>query len=85
MKRWIRCGLMMLATIAVATDFHAQCVMCKAVAEDSAADGSLGRGLNSGILYLMAVPYVLMAFFAWVVFRKRKEASHPDVGGAQHP
>ena len=50
-----------------------QCVMCKAVAEDSAEDGSLGRGLNSGILYLMAIPYVIMAFFAWFVFRKPKE------------
>ena len=54
---------------------EAQCVMCKAVAEDSANDGSLGRGLNSGILYLMAVPYAIMGFFAWFVFRKRKEAS----------
>lgn len=50
-----------------------QCVMCKAVAEDSAADGSLGRGLNSGILYLMGIPYAIMAFFAWFVFRKPKE------------
>lgn len=57
-----------------ASGLSAQCVMCKAVAEDSAADGSLGRGLNSGILYLMAIPYLLMAFFAWFVFRKRKEA-----------
>ena len=47
--------------------------------EDSAEDGSLGRGLNSGILYLMAIPYVIMAFFAWFVFRKRKEAT--DVAG----
>ena len=55
-------GLMMF----LASDAEAQCVMCKAVAEDSAEDGSLGRGLNSGILYLMA-------FFAWFVFRKPKE------------
>jgi len=52
-----------------------QCVMCKAVAEDSAEDGSLGRGLNAGILYLMAVPYVILGFFAWFVLRKRKEAA----------
>lgn len=62
--------LLILATL----DAEAQCVMCKAVAEDSAEDGSLGRGLNSGILYLMAIPYAIMAFFAWFVFRKRKEA-----------
>lgn len=65
---------LMLVLVLLNTDLSAQCVMCKAVAEDSAADGSLGRGLNSGILYLMAVPYLLMAFFAWFVFRKRKEA-----------
>lgn len=58
----------------VASEAEAQCVMCKAVAEDSADNGSLGRGLNSGILYLMAIPYAIMAFFAWFVFRKRKEA-----------
>ena len=50
--------------------------MCKAVAEDSAEDGSLGRGLNSGILYLMGIPYAIMAFFAWFVFRKREEAKN---------
>ena len=57
-----------------ASDVEAQCVMCKAVAENSAEDGSLGRGLNAGILYLMGIPYAIMAFFAWFVFRKRKEA-----------
>lgn len=68
-------ALVLMAFLVLATlDAEAQCVMCKAVAEDSAADGSLGRGLNSGILYLMAIPYAIMAFFAWFVFRKRKEA-----------
>ena len=52
-----------------------QCVMCKAVAEDSAEDGSLGRGLNAGILYLMAIPYLILGFFAGFVFKKTKEAS----------
>ncbi len=61
----------------------AQCVMCKAVAEDSAADGSLGRGLNSGILYLMGIPYAIMAFFAWFVFRKPKEDSSTKDGVPQ--
>lgn len=50
----------------------AQCVMCKAVAEDSAADGGLARGLNSGILYLMAIPYILLGTLYFVFFRKKK-------------
>jgi len=53
----------------------AQCVMCKAVAEDSAADGGLGAGLNRGILYLMAVPYILLSALFFVIYRWRKESS----------
>ena len=68
-----------IVMLVLAMDAEAQCVMCKAVAEDSAEGGSLGRGLNSGILYLMGIPYAIMAFFAWFVFRKRKEAT--DVAG----
>lgn len=78
MRRVLPCAVALLLLI-LATDAEAQCVMCKAVAEDSAEDGSLGRGLNSGILYLMGIPYAIMAFFAWFVFRKRKEAT--DVAG----
>ena len=52
-----------------------QCVMCKAVAEDSAADGGLGAGLNRGILYLMAVPYILLSALFFVIYRWRKESS----------
>ena len=78
MRKLLPCAVALLLLI-LATDAEAQCVMCKAVAEDSAEDGSLGRGLNSGILYLMGIPYAIMAFFAWFVFRKRKEAT--DVAG----
>lgn len=75
MVRVLRFAVGLTVLVLFALDAHAQCVMCKAVAEDSANDGSLGRGLNSGILYLMAVPYAIMGFFAWFVFRKRKEGS----------
>jgi hypothetical protein len=47
-----------------------QCVMCKAVAEDSAAAGAVGRGINQGILYIMAVPYLLLGVFGYLVFKK---------------
>ena len=43
----------------------AQCAMCRANAESSLkndAGGSIARGLNKGILYLMAIPYLLLAF-----------------------
>ena len=78
MRTLLPCAIALFMLV-LTMDAEAQCVMCKAVAEDSAEDGSLGRGLNSGILYLMGIPYAIMAFFAWFVFRKRKEAT--DVVG----
>jgi hypothetical protein len=51
------------------SDLSAQCAMCKQAAETSLKSNpnSIARGLNSGILYLMAVPYLLIAF----IFRKQ--------------
>lgn len=52
----------------------AQCSMCRAVAESNINDDSrqVGRGLNKGILYLMAVPYLLGGVGFWIWFRNRK-------------
>jgi hypothetical protein len=52
---------------------HAQCAMCKATAETASqnSSGSLAEGLNTGILYLMLIPYTLLAVIAVVFFRKR--------------
>jgi len=39
----------------------AQCAMCRIVAESSREGGaSIADGLNSGILYLMSMPYLLL-------------------------
>jgi hypothetical protein len=47
---------------------EAQCAMCKASVESSQGQkNSVAGGINQGILYLMAVPYVLLAF----IFRKQ--------------
>ena len=46
-------------------DSFSQCAMCKAVGESNLETGSqIGRGLNYGILYLMAVPYIAILSFA---------------------
>ena len=50
----------------------AQCAMCKATAESASEniDESIGEGLNSGILYLMGIPYALLLLAVFVFFRK---------------
>lgn len=70
MKQKVLFVLALLLLVALGAD--AQCVMCKAVAEDSAEQGGLARGLNSGILYLMAIPYLLLGTLYVVFFRKKK-------------
>ena len=52
----------------------AQCAMCRIVAESSREGGAtIADGLNSGILYLMSVPYILL-FIAglFIYFRDYK-------------
>ncbi|MAZ58000.1 MAG: hypothetical protein CMP56_01130 [Flavobacteriales bacterium] len=53
---------------------HAQCAMCKAVAESSQNSGSsIANGLNTGILYLMIFPYILLLFgLISLYFRNQK-------------
>ncbi len=56
--------------------------MCKAVVENGVSGsgpGTIGHGLNMGILYLMAVPYLLL----FLLFRKRIVAFFKEFAGAQ--
>ncbi len=42
------------------TELPAQCAMCSLNAENSATNGNTqGRGLNDGILFLLAIPYLI--------------------------
>ncbi|MBT8187483.1 MAG: hypothetical protein HKP38_08180 [Croceitalea sp.] len=49
----------------------AQCAMCRAALE-SEADNSTAEGINNGIVYLMALPYILIGGLFYFVYRKMK-------------
>lgn len=46
-----------------------QCAMCRAVLE-SGTDTAVAEGINNGIVYLMALPYILVAAVFYAVYRK---------------
>jgi hypothetical protein len=53
-------ALFVIAPAAV-TPVQAQCPMCRMSAESNLENGgTAGRGLNAGILYMLALPYVLV-------------------------
>ena len=50
--------------------------MCKAVVETNLETGDTkGMGLNSGILYLMAFPYIAASIFAILFFLQKKKTN----------
>ena len=50
---------------------EAQCAMCKAVVESNAqSDDSIVEGVNGAILYLMGVPYLLIAGLGYLWYKK---------------
>lgn len=65
--------LLSSALILLSVVAFAQCAMCKATAESATenVDKGIGEGLNAGIVYLMLIPYVLLATVALVFFRKK--------------
>ncbi len=49
----------------------AQCAMCRAVLE-SEENAAIAEGVNNGIVYLMAIPYILVAVLFYFVYKKMK-------------
>ncbi len=64
---------------------QAQCPMCKIAAESNLKDGGkAGKGLNAGILYMLALPYLLVGTIGYVWWRnRRKEDGESEPESAQ--
>ncbi len=49
-----------------------QCAMCRAVLESEEGQVS-AKGINDGIVYLMAIPYIVVFSIAFIIYRKFKK------------
>lgn len=54
----------------------AQCAMCRAVIENS-GDNATAEGLNKGITYLMAFPYIIVGAIIYMIYRSTTKSSVP--------
>jgi hypothetical protein len=69
-------ALVLFVFIAIAAgilDASAQCAMCKAVTSSNIEGESneVGKGLNTGILYLMSIPYFLLMGLFYLFFKDK--------------
>lgn len=68
-----RCAAVVAVWIVMGTDaVWAQCAMCRAVLQTS-GDVGQAEAINDGIIYLMVVPYILVAALGFAVYHSRKK------------
>lgn len=67
-------GIVMMLFLAGA-DTYAQCAMCRGSVESSMGNGrnNVGVGLNTGIVYLFVMPYLLVAVIGYLWYRNSKK------------
>lgn len=53
---------------------NAQCAMCRA-ALTSAGNATQAAAVNDGIVYLMVIPYILVAGIGYAIYRMKKNKS----------
>lgn len=71
MKRSV---LVFVILVGIVSGAFAQCAMCRATLENNVSNGNPGiaLGINFGILYLLAAPYVAAGFIAFFWYRTSK-------------
>ena len=67
--KFSRISILFVLTLFFLNDFvNAQCSMCRAVLE-SEQGLQTAKGINDGIVYLMVIPYVLVALVSWRIYK----------------
>ncbi|MCS7035880.1 MAG: hypothetical protein RMJ33_03030 [Saprospiraceae bacterium] len=75
---WVVIGsaILMLVLVTAVPEAWGQCPMCRMSAESNLQNGgTAGRGLNTGILYMLAMPYLLVAAIGYWWWRNRRKSS----------
>ena len=76
MKRFlVICGFVIVFFVLTVPATMAQCAMCRGSVESSMGNGrnNVGVGLNTGIVYLFLMPYLLVAAIGYMWYRSSKK------------
>jgi hypothetical protein len=75
MKKALYIFFLMLSLLAAggSNTASAQCAMCTINAEQGVKNGNTqAKGINQGVIYLMAIPYLLIAGLGFLWYKKYK-------------
>lgn len=60
-------------------EIEAQCPMCRMSAESNLEHGgTMGKGLNKGILYMLSLPYLLVATIGFIWYKNRNNINEAN-------
>lgn len=70
-----RIVLFIIVLSIVSSDLMAQCAMCRGTVESTVSDGRsvIASELNFGILYLLVIPYLIVATIGYLWYRNSKQ------------
>lgn len=67
---------------AIASSVQAQCAMCRSTLENNFSNGNpgIGAGINTGILYLLVLPYLAVMVLGYFWFKSSRNAQQELAG-----
>jgi hypothetical protein len=82
MKKFIL--LLVFFVLAQISELSAQCAMCRSTLENNYSNGNPGiaSGINTGILYLLVMPYLAVMVLGYLWYRSSKNANNKLTGRA---
>jgi hypothetical protein len=72
-----RIALIVVLILVTTVLVDAQCAMCRSTLENNYSNGNPGiaSGLNTGILYLLAMPYLAIMILGYIWYKSSKNGS----------
>jgi hypothetical protein len=67
-------GFVIAFLLMIVSDSHSQCAMCRSTLENNFSNGNPGpgAGINTGILYLLVLPYLAVMVLGYFWFKSSK-------------
>ena len=85
MNKWVAKLFFVVIVLSVfSMEGSAQCAMCRATLENNVSNGNIGiaAGINFGILYLFAAPYIVIALIGFFWYRTSKRTAQNESKGS---